>query len=85
MNQVKDIDGNNHDDGGDIGWARAIGSGLAILVVGFFATVYAADALVTNLSGVSRSTRQYVASAVFLVLVLVLAWVLRRLQARRLI
>jgi membrane protein implicated in regulation of membrane protease activity len=85
VTQVKDIESNNHDDGPDIGWARAIGSGLAILVVGFFATVYAADALVTNLSGVSRSTRQYVASAVFLVLVLVLAWVLRRLQARRLI
>lgn len=85
MNEAKDIDAKSDDDRPDIGWLRAIGSGLAILVVGFFATVYAADALVTNLSGVGRSTRQYVASAVFLAALLVLAWLLRRLQARRLI
>jgi hypothetical protein len=85
VSEVKDIDGKNPDDGPNIGWGRAIGSGLAILVVGFFATVYAADLLVKNLSSLGRSSRQYVASSLFVVVLLALAWVLRRLQARRLI
>ena len=82
MNQVE---GESHDDGPDIGWGRAIGSGLAVLLVGFVAAVYGANSVVTKLTGVSRSTRQYLASALFLVVVVAMAWVLRRLQARRLI
>lgn len=78
MNQ---IDG----DGPDIGWGRAIASGLAILLVGFVASVYAANSVVTKLTGASRSTRQYLASVLFVVVVVAMALVLRRLQARRLI
>jgi len=82
---VNQVDGEGHDDGPDIGWGRAIGSGLAILLVGFAAAVYGANSVVTKVSGVSRSTRQYLASALFLVVVVAIAWVLRRLQVRRLI
>jgi hypothetical protein len=86
VNQVEGIaPGPIDSEGLDIGWGRAIASGLAILLVGFVACVYAANAVVTKLTGVSRSTRQYLASALFLVVVVALAWVLRRLQARRLI
>lgn len=79
------VDGEVQDDTPEIGWERAIGSGLAILLVGFVAAVYGANSVATKLTGVSRSTRQYLASALFLVVVVAVAWVLRRLQARRLI
>jgi membrane protein implicated in regulation of membrane protease activity len=86
VNQVEGVaPGPVDGDGPDIGWGRAIGSGLAILVVGFVAAVYGVNSVATKLTGVSRSTRQYLASALFLVVVVALAWVLRRLQARRLI
>ena len=68
-----------------LGWGRALASGMAILLVGFFAAVYGADSVVTKLTVVSRSTRQYLAGALFLVVSFALAWALRRLQARRLI
>ena len=68
-----------------IGWLRAIGSGLAILIVGLGATLYGSDKLVTSLTGMSRDDRALVVSAVFLVIVAVMAWALRRLQARGLI
>lgn len=73
------------DDGPVIGWGRALASGMAILLVGFFAAIYGADSVVTKLTGVGRTTRQYLAGALFLVVVFALAWVLRRLQSRRLI
>jgi hypothetical protein len=73
------------DDGPVIGWGRALASGMAILLVGFFAAIYGADAVVTKLTGVGRTTRQYLAGALFLVVVFALAWMLRRLQSRRLI
>lgn len=83
MNQVEGIaPGPVDGEGPHIGWARAIGSGLAILVVGFVASVYAANSVVTKLTGVSRNTRQYLASVLFLVVVVAMAWVLRRLQGR---
>jgi hypothetical protein len=73
-------------DAGDrIGWFRAIASGLAILVVGFVAAVGGANAIVTGINGTSRDTKVYLASALFLVVVVVIAWALRRLQARGLI
>lgn len=93
MTQDDDVEGTDpaldesegHDDESDIGWGRAVASALAVLIVGFFGTVYGANAVVTKLTGVSRSTRQYLASALFLLVVVAMAWVLRRLQARRLI
>ena len=90
MNQVERAEPGGGDDDGldggeDIGWWRAIGSGLAILLIGLVAAIYGANSVATKLTGVSRSTRQYLASALFLVVVVAIAWVLRRLQARRLI
>lgn len=69
----------------DIGWPRALASGLGILIVGFIAGVYATNAVVTKVTGVSRATRQYLAGALLLVAVAAMAWVLRRLQARRIV
>ena len=68
-----------------IGWLRAVATGLAILVVGFVATVGAANYILTNISGWSRDVKVWLATGVFLVVVCVMAWALRRLQARGLI
>jgi hypothetical protein len=65
-----------------IGWPRAVLSGLAILVVGFGAAVGGANYVLTGFNGGSRDTKVYLASAWFLVVVVVMAWGLRRLQAR---
>jgi len=73
------------DEGSGIGWGRAIVSGLIILVVGFVATVWVADMVLKKATGLSRDNRQYLASAIFLAVLIVLAWALRRLQHRGLI
>jgi hypothetical protein len=44
--------------------------------------VYGSNAILTKLTGMSRDNREYLASFVFLAVVVVAAWVLRRLQAR---
>ena len=69
----------------EIGWLRAIGSGLAILIVGFGGAVYGADRILTKALGLRRTPREYLATALFFLVVIVLAWVLRRLQDRKLI
>jgi hypothetical protein len=68
-----------------IGWLRAIGSGLAILIVGLGLTLFGTDRLLTSLTGMERDTRVLVATGVFILIVVVAAWLLRRLQARGLI
>ena len=68
-----------------IGWARAVLTGLAVIVVGTVAAVGGANAVLTKATGLSRDLREYIASMVFLAVVIALAWVLRRLQARELI
>ena len=69
----------------EIGWGRAILSGLAVLVVGVVATVGGANAVMTRATGLSRDARQWVATVLFLAIVIGLGWVLRRLQARGLV
>ena len=71
--------------GETIGWLRAIASGIAIVIVGFALTVVAANSILTRFTGMSRTTRQDLASIVFLVVVVLIAWALRRLQARGLV
>jgi hypothetical protein len=68
-----------------IGWPRAVASGLAILTVGLGVALGGTNLILTNLNSVSRDMRVYLATALFLATVVVVAWVLRRLQARRLI
>jgi hypothetical protein len=69
-----------------IGWLRAIGSGLAVLVVGFGLAVGVANWILTDGLGLkSRDERVWLASAVFFFVVVVAAWGLRRLQSRGLI
>ena len=69
----------------EIGWLRAIATGLAILVVGVGVAVYGADRILTKALGLRRTPREYLAVALFFLVVIVLAWVLRRLQERKLI
>ena len=65
-----------------IGWPRALGSGLAVLLVGIGVGVYGAQFAVEQLTGLARDQRVWVATAVMTVSVVAMAWVLRRLQAR---
>ena len=69
----------------EIGWLRAIGSALAILIIGFGGAVFGADRILTKALGLRRTPREYLATALFFLVVIVLAWVLRRLQDRKLI
>ena len=71
--------------GGEIGWVRAILSGLAVLVVGFGAGLGGANAILTKALGLTRDGRQWLATALFLAVVIALAWALRWLQGRGLI
>jgi hypothetical protein len=72
-------------DDTEIGWARAIITGLAILVVGFGGAVFGANRILTKALGLRRTPREWLATGLFLLVLVVLAWVLRRLQARKLI
>jgi hypothetical protein len=72
-------------DDREIGWPRAILTGLAILLVGFSGAVLGANRILTKALGLRRTPREWLASGLFLLVVVLLAWILRRLQARRLI
>jgi hypothetical protein len=69
----------------EIGWLRAIATGIAVLVVGIGVAVIGANRILTKALGVTRGGREALASALFLVVVIGLAWLLRRLQAKGLI
>ncbi len=71
-------------DSAEIGWVRAIASGIAILLVGFSAVV-GANRILTKALGLRRTPREWLAIGLFFLILLVLAWVLRRLQDRKLI
>ena len=77
----------NEDDvpAASIGWIRAVVTGAIVLVVGLAASVGVANVILTRATGLSRSDREYVASVVFVAVVFLLAWALRRLQAHGLI
>jgi hypothetical protein len=69
----------------EMGWLRAIAIGVAILVVGIGAAVVGGNRILTKALGVTRGGREALATGLFVVVVVVLAWLLRRLQARGLI
>jgi hypothetical protein len=56
-----------------------------VIAVGAIASVGGANAVLTKATSLSRDVREYLATAVFLAVVVTLAWALRRLQARGLI
>ncbi len=68
-----------------IGWPRAILTGLALLILGVTVAVYGAQLAIENLTGLSRDQRVWVATAIMTASVVLMAWGLRRLQARGLI
>ena len=68
-----------------IGWLRAIATALAVLIVGFFGAVVGANAILTKSLALTRTAREWLATALFLAVIIVLAVVLRLLQRRGLI
>ncbi len=73
------------EDGTEIGWVRAILSGVAVLAVAFFGGVYGANEIITRSLAFTRSAREWLATALITVVVIVLAVALRWLQSRKLI
>ncbi|HET9728597.1 MAG TPA: hypothetical protein VFR41_04205 [Acidimicrobiia bacterium] len=61
---------------------RAILTAVAITVVGIALLVYAPNAILTKVHSVGRSTRVALATTLFFVVLIALAWALRRLQRR---
>jgi len=71
--------------GDEISWPRAILTGFAILFVGFAAAVVGSNRILTKALGLRRTPREWLATGLFFLVIGVLAFVLRRLQARKLI
>jgi hypothetical protein len=69
----------------DIGWLRAIASGLAVIVFGFFGAVVGPNAILTRSLALTRGARELLATLVFFAVIAILAVALRWLQHRRLI
>ena len=68
-----------------IGWFRAILTAAIIAVVGIALLVYVPNAILTHATSVDRHTRVAIATTEFFVALFVLAFVLRRLQRRKII
>jgi hypothetical protein len=68
-----------------IGWIRAVLTAVGIAVVGIAALVYGTNAVLTRVHSLNRSNRVAIATAMFFVGLLALAWALRRLQHRHVI
>jgi hypothetical protein len=68
-----------------IGWFRAIVTALIIVVVGIGVLVYGTNAILTDIHGKTRSSLVAVATIVFFVFLIALAWTLRWLQRRKVI
>jgi len=78
-------DGAPQDHDPVIGWWRAIATGVAVLVAGFAGAVIGANAILTKSLALTRTAREWLATALFFVVIAFLATVLRLLQRRRLI
>ena len=68
-----------------IGWGRAIVTAVLFGVIGFLTVVWLPDLVLKQLTSVGREARVLVAASVSLLMVVVLAWAMRRLQARGLL
>jgi hypothetical protein len=68
-----------------IGWFRALVSALIITIVGIAVLVYGTNAILTKIHGKTRGSLVGVATTVFFVLLIAMAWGLRQLQRRKII
>ena len=68
-----------------ISWIPAILTGLVISVVAAVALVYVPNAVLTKLHGKTHGSLVAVSTTMFFVVLILLAWALRRLQRRHLI
>jgi hypothetical protein len=68
-----------------IGWPRAILTSIAIVVVGVLLLVYVPNWILTKINGKTRSSLVALATIVFFVALVALAWTLRWLQRRKVI
>lgn len=68
-----------------ISWLRAAFEAAVTLVVGFMVLVVGSDQIVSRVTGLGRDGRAALATAWFVVSLGLLAWLLRRLQARHLV
>jgi hypothetical protein len=68
-----------------IGWLRAVLTVAVITIVGIGVLVYGTNAVLTNVHGKTRGSLVAVATTMFLVGLLALAWALRQLQRRKII
>ena len=65
-----------------IPWWRALLTAVVIMLVGFVLLAWLPNYLLTHLDSLSRSARVTVVTTEFFVVLFVMAWALRRLQAR---
>ena len=68
-----------------IGWFRAILTAAVIVFVGIAVLVYGTNAILTKWHGRTRSSLVGLATTMFFVVLLAMAWALRQLQRRKMI
>ena len=68
-----------------IGWLRAILTVAVITFVGIEVLVYGTNAVLTKVHGKTHGSLVAVATTMFFVVLLAMAWALRQLQRRKLI
>ena len=68
-----------------IGWLRATLTAVGIVVVGIALLVYGTNAVMTKIHGKTHGSLVAVATTMFFVILLAMAWTLRRLQRRNII
>ena len=69
----------------EIGWPRAVLSGLVVIVIGFAGAVLGPNAILTKSLALTRGARELLATLLFFAVIAILAVVLRWLQHRKLI
>ena len=71
--------------GSTIGWWGAIVIALVVIVVGFLGAVVGSNAILTKSLALTRTAREWLASALFFVTIAILAVALRLLQRSKVI
>ena len=71
--------------GATLSWPRAIVATVVVVAIGIVLLVVVPNLIVTRLGGLDRSGRVALATVWFFGMLAAFAWLLRRLQARRLI